>query len=609
MIEAEPIKKPRRVGLLGTVGMTEKLSLPVVPREAVSLVSTLCKFVVTGFRSKKEYLSAEVILCSQVRLSLAHVRTAPHLLVAAEGWAILEEPSVWLVHSAPGQGCPRRAQSHSAVHLCQGTCCPGMWQMAFGLIFFFPTPQFDTTIVHQQLSLELQGVSQGDDGLVVRVDSKAFKSVGRILDFLPKVQVFAKQAAANKNFVDQTLSETEVAQELQFKEYVVFPNMGTIVIHRKTKLDDEDCTVARVGIEWEKCSLYSAIQNVMSDIGDFNDFLLGFLRVGTVDRYEVMGALGYNPNDLDIAANRGSGKKLRASPERTAFNKTTSRSETSRSPRLTDADYNEKSKLMAQLRYHYSQKDGLIPEPPLTLLRAIYRAISLIPPDNAEAKMEWVDGGLFADLAKVVCVHGGQLNEPKEPVKICKRLVASNPEGCLMLCRLLLTHLREHVDCVSMYLFVQQIMSVPAFELVFLQNRGAHFLIDFYEKTCVILHGRQYDRSLDFSTSADKGMEEVADSGSEKAKDIFSSTNSDELEQHLPRTSNMHLVPSSAQKDGPSTNSETGDDESSASVGQPAAPSAPAHTPRTEKREVRLFNKRHDCVFCFSNSFAVGKSD
>jgi hypothetical protein len=221
--------------------------------------------------------------------------------------------------------------------------------------------QFDTTIIHQQLSLELQGVSQGEDGLVVRVDSKAFKSVGKILDFLPTVQVFAKQAAANKNFVDQTLSETEVAQELQFKDYVVYPNMGTIVIHRKTKADEEDCLVARVGIEWEKCTLYSAIQNVMSDIADFNEFLLKFLRVTTVDRYEIMGALGYNPNDLDIAANRQSGRKLRASPERPAF-KTTARSETNRSPRLTDADYNEKTKLMAQLRYHYSQKDGLIPE-------------------------------------------------------------------------------------------------------------------------------------------------------------------------------------------------------------------------------------------------------
>jgi hypothetical protein len=51
--------------------MAEKLSLPLVPREASALVSTLCKFVVAGFRSKKEHLSAEVILCSQVGCAAA----------------------------------------------------------------------------------------------------------------------------------------------------------------------------------------------------------------------------------------------------------------------------------------------------------------------------------------------------------------------------------------------------------------------------------------------------------------------------------------------------------------------------------------------------------
>ena len=33
---------------------------------------------------------------------------------------------------------------------------------------------------------------------------------------------------------------------------------------------------------------------------------------------------------------------------------------------------------------------------------------------------------------------------------------------------------------------------------MFLENRGPHILVDFYERTCVILHGRQYDRSLTF---------------------------------------------------------------------------------------------------------------
>jgi hypothetical protein len=173
-------------------------------------------------------------------------------------------------------------------------------------------------------------------------------------------------------------------------------------------------------------------------------------------------------------------------------------------------------------------------------------------------------------------------------VKICKRLLSSNPEACLILSRLLLSHLREHVDCVSMYLFVQQVMTVPAFELVFLQNRGAHFLIDFYEKTCVILHGRQYDRSLDFSALVEKGPEDFADAAAERGAQARepSSNNSDE---HLPMArSSERVLLAGDKKDGPSTNSETGDDESSTtSVIAAPVPAVVAHTPRTEQREVR----------------------
>ncbi len=238
----------------------------------------------------------------------------------------------------------------------------------------------------------------------------------------------------------------------------------------------------------------------------------------------------------------------------------------------------------------------------MTLLRAIYRSVSSIGPDKTDAKMEWIDGGIFSELSKIVCLHGGQVekfvflisfrnrknqpNEPKEPIKICKRLLEGNPEGCLMLSRVLLTHLRQHVDCVSSYLFVQQVMSVPAFELVFLQNRGAHFLIDFYEKTCVILHGRNYDRSLDFTMF----VEAIKDEPSElDRKDQQSSNNSEDQELPLSRGSKQNRI---GGHDTRSTNSETGDEESSASgslpnVGITLPPAGPLQTPRTEKREVR----------------------
>jgi hypothetical protein len=164
-----------------------------------------------------------------------------------------------------------------------------------------------------------------------------------------------KIETANKN------QETRVTNE---KHFLILCFVAFLaVIHRKGKPEElqDVCLVARVGIEWEKCSLYSTVQGVMSDVADFNEFLLVFLRVGSVDRYEIMGMLGYNPNDLDLAANRQSGR--RASPERPAFAKTTARSDNQRSPRVvSEAEHNEQSKLLAQLRYHYSQKDGLVPE-------------------------------------------------------------------------------------------------------------------------------------------------------------------------------------------------------------------------------------------------------
>ena len=47
-----------------------------------------------------------------------------------------------------------------------------------------------------------------------------------------------------------------------------------------------------------------------------------------------------------------------------------------KSPRVGEDGANAKSKMMAQLHYHYSQKDGLVPEPPLTLLKSIYKVVS-----------------------------------------------------------------------------------------------------------------------------------------------------------------------------------------------------------------------------------------
>lgn len=245
-------------------------------------------------------------------------------------------------------------------------------------------------------------------------------------------------------------------------------------------------------------------------------------------------------------------------------------------------------------------------------------------------KMEWIDGGVFAELCKIVCLHGGQVkgakvlyllllsltrasaqpNEPKEPIKICKRLLDGNPEGCLVLSRVLLTHLRQHVDCVSSYLFVQQVISIPAFELVFLQNRGAHFLVDFYEKTCVILHGRNYDRSLDFTQFVEAIKEEPSET--ERRDQQQQSSNNSEDQDPPGQAAAVGSRGSSSSKAGrnlrSAANSETGDDESSLSGSAPVTssqgpPPGPVQTPRTEKREVLLFvclNLIVNCLLLFS---------
>lgn len=188
--------------------------------------------------------------------------------------------------------------------------------------------KFDQLVVHQTFAgMDLNVTSGKEEGVVARLDGKAFVKLGKILDFLPKAQVFAKEVVANKNFVDQTLGEAEVAEELNFKEYIIFPNMGEIVIHRKGKEEGEtEGCVARVGIEWEKCHLYSLKQGNMEPLTNFNDFLLDFLEIKSTDRYEIMGVLGYNPQDMDSTANKTSNnKKQRQSPERVNFSQKTAR--------------------------------------------------------------------------------------------------------------------------------------------------------------------------------------------------------------------------------------------------------------------------------------------
>lgn len=120
------------------------------------------------------------------------------------------------------------------------------------------------------------------------------------------------------------MNDTEVQQELEFKEYIIFPNMGFIVIHRRKKRDgeDPDALIARVGIEWEKCGLYSVVQNQLRTIHRFSSFLLeDFLQFRSVDRYETMGFVGYDPQDFDATSKtsqKAKGERSTTPPHGTA---------------------------------------------------------------------------------------------------------------------------------------------------------------------------------------------------------------------------------------------------------------------------------------------------
>ncbi len=83
----------------------------------------------------------------------------------------------------------------------------------------FIAVKFDTSVVHHTIAGIELAISFGkEEGVVARLDSKAFNLMGKVLDFLPRVQVFVRQVVSNKNFYDQLLSEHDVAQELAFKE-------------------------------------------------------------------------------------------------------------------------------------------------------------------------------------------------------------------------------------------------------------------------------------------------------------------------------------------------------------------------------------------------------
>lgn len=415
--------------------------------------------------------------------------------------------------------------------------------------------------------------------------------------------------------------------------------------HRLCCAEVDDALQARVVIEWEQFCFFASVngpEQRPTPILDFNTFLLEFLQVRSVDRYEIMGILGYNPQDMQEAVSKKSGSTLKSADRYVAKPPTargssldsglgadTIRSHSPLTPRSSsptaqavspvEVGDREKAKLMARLRYHYHQKDGPAPEPPRDILAAIYKNVSAIAPDDKESRLQWVDAGLLFELTLLLCKHADSGAEPEEPVKIIKRLIRNNPEASVELCRVMLVHLRKHFDCVRVYQLVENLIKMHSFRKVFLENRGAHILLDFYERTLVILHGRQYDRTLDFpndpqaeesvdallspsaaaAASEDKSEKEYPPS--KLSQEGTSRTASPELDRRLGMLEKM-----SSDGAGVSTNSETADEESSlasetqqlaasemqhltaAAGGGVSAPSSVqrAQSPRTHKRNL-----------------------
>lgn len=159
------------------------------------MASTVCRFQVTGFR-KKDNRAVEVAISSQRKAAkMLRLRPPGSYLIRLAKDALTAKKSPYV--SERGGALVVLTPKHSV----------------------FIALKFDTSVVHHTLSGLDCAISSGkEEGIVARLDSRAFALLCKILEFLPSVQVLARQVISNKNFFDQLLSDSEVAQELAFKE-------------------------------------------------------------------------------------------------------------------------------------------------------------------------------------------------------------------------------------------------------------------------------------------------------------------------------------------------------------------------------------------------------
>jgi len=73
--------------------------------------------------------------------------------------------------------------------------------------------------------------------LLCKLEPKQFKFIkNELLPFLERLRVFIIAATRNKNWVEKELNQSDLEAQLNFRDYVVFPQRDTIVIINKIRV-------------------------------------------------------------------------------------------------------------------------------------------------------------------------------------------------------------------------------------------------------------------------------------------------------------------------------------------------------------------------------------
>ncbi|PRP83232.1 hypothetical protein PROFUN_09444 [Planoprotostelium fungivorum] len=312
---------------------------------------------------------------------------------------------------------------------------------------------------------------------------QAVKFAQSSAEFFPCLRRFLLEAAINKNFLESDLRENEIKNELQYRQFVVYPSGGSVNIIQETPEGSRSVSGMKVLINSSVQSMQITVDipeciiHLSDGKGDhkrpldtdtFNSLLLDFLQVDQDEEYLTRAVLGYNPQDIhaDWGDSAADGNSFPSQEKE-------------------DGTILSKFRMIQMLKMRDS---GGGQQTDVQTLRAISNDIK--QNSDVETKMGWINRGIIQPLVSLICERADESDQTQQLcTEIFVLLLKDNFDGCRSAAFPLFNHFENHVECLGMSQLFAVLVRVDPFRNLFVEESGVARMCEIYLKTSVILLG------------------------------------------------------------------------------------------------------------------------